>query len=161
MQSSLDCLCLKISLVKDIPVWKKTDTCTGIILPAGSNLFQGIHDLSAFITLAVYHTVLFDRNLQPFGQCIHNGRTYPVKTAGNLISAIAELAPGMKHGKYHFNRRQPRLCINSNRDTTSVIRDYRCSVFLKCDIYFTAVSCQMLVHGIIYDLVNKVVQSFG
>ena len=50
--------------------------------------------------------------------------------------------------------------MHIHRNSSSVVR-YSCrTVFFQRDMDFRTESCQMLVHCIVHDLINQVVQSF-
>ena len=68
------------------------------------------------LTVTLYHY------FHVFRKGIHYGRSHAVKSAGNLISATAELSSGMKNRVYHFHRRSSRLVIDIYGNTSSVVR---------------------------------------
>ena len=51
--------------------------------------------------------------------------------------------------------------MHSNRDTSSIILNGTGTICFQCYPDFTAGSCQMLVHRIIYDLIDQVVQTLA
>ena len=82
-----------------------------------------------------------------------------MQAAGNLISASAELSAGMKHGKYHRNRRNAQLVMNTYGNAAAVVCNLYNIIGKDFHINVGAISRQSLVYGIVHNLVNKVVQS--
>ena len=161
MQTALDSLCLEISLLKDLLIRQKGNGRSGIRLAAGPVLLQVIADLSPFKPLIVDDPVLADVHLQPLGERIYHGCADAVQSAGDLVIAIPELAAGMEHGKYHFHGRSSGLGMDPDRDTASVVPDRHRSVRVQRHLDLGTVSRQMLIHRIIHDLIDQVVQALG
>ena len=84
-----------------------------------------------------------------------------METSGNLIPAGAELSSCMEHGKDHLHRRKPGLLVDAHRDTPAVIGDHRRAVRFQNHLNIMTISRQMLVHGIIHNLINQMIQSLG
>ena len=141
--------------------------CICLKLDGGTG-FGGVSDhteqfiIAAAVELLKIHVfAVLDGQLQPFRQGVYNRRTDTVQTAGNFISAAAELTAGMENGIHDSCRRDALFRVNAYRNTASVI-GYANDIFRQ-NIYsnFGTESCQRLVNGVVYDLVDQVVQSFG
>ena len=83
-----------------------------------------------------------------------------MKPSAGLISRIIEFSSGMKRRIYHA------LCGNSGgvkiyRNASPIIRDGRRPILFKRHPDLAAVACKMLVHRIVHNLVDQMVQSFG
>ena len=68
----------------------------------------------------MYILTVTDLYLKPLGKSVNNRCTDTVETAGDLISAAAELTAGMKHRKDNLKSRLSR-CVSTCRDSSSVI----------------------------------------
>ena len=82
-----------------------------------------------------------------------------MKTTGYLIASTAEFTAGMKDGKYNFHRWKTRLMVDTYRNTTSIICN--CDRIILVDIHnnLIAISCQSLIHRIVHDLIDKMMES--
>ena len=96
---------------------------------------------------------------QPFGQGIYNRRTNTVQTAGNFITATAEFTAGMQHGKYNFQRRLSGLCLDINRDTTTIVGDSNGITGIDGHSNIFTVSGQSFIDRVIHDLIDQVMQT--
>ena len=67
----------------------------------------------------------------------------------------------MKDGKYNFNCRKSRFFLNIHRNSTTIINNSNRVVRINGHINGIAVSCQCLIHCIIYDLINQMMESAG
>ena len=88
---------------------------------------------------------------------IYNRRTYTVKTAAGLICVIVKFSACMKGGKYHSGCRHS-FFMHFHRNTTSVIPNGTGAVFFQADGDLGTETSQMLVHCIVHDLIDQVVQ---
>ena len=90
------------------------------------------------------------------GQGIHNRDTHTVKTAGNRVTAAAELTARVQDGHNDLNRRLVlgRVLINGN--TASVIDDANAAIGQDRDLNVVRVASQGLVNGVIYNLIHQV-----
>ena len=122
---------------------------------------QRCQNIAAGIFLFVDLAVTVNLYHQPFRQGVYNGSTYPVQTAGNLISAAAKFTAGMENSKYHLQSRHPFLFIDIYGDPTAVIHNGNgiVGMDLYCDLI--AEACQGFVHGVIYDFINQMMQTLG
>ena len=100
-------------------------------------------------------------HLQPLGQGIYHRCTHAMEPAGNLIAPAAELSSGMKDGKYHLHRRDPGLFLDVHRDPAAVVHHRNGIIRVDLDVDGITVSRQGLIHGIVYDLIYKMMKSPG
>ena len=77
-----------------------------------------------------------------------------MKSAGNLISAAAELAARMQHGIHDLERRFAGLLLDVHGDAAPVVRDADYVAGLDCNLNVGAVSGKRLVNGVVDNLVN-------
>ena len=103
--------------------------------------------------------VLADLDLEPLGQGVDDRRADAVQTAGDLIAPAAELAARVQNGIDDLERGLSRLLLDVNGDAAAVVRhgDGVAGVDGHADVL--AVACQRLVHRVVHDLVDEVVQT--
>src|SRR5699024_2254603 len=70
-----------------------------------------------------------------------------------------ELAAGVQHREYHLDRRLPLGLHDVHRDAAAVVGDPHRAVGEDGDIDRAGVTGQRLVHGVVHDLVDEVVQA--
>ena len=100
-----------------------------------------------------------DLDLQPLGQRIDDRSANAVQTAGDLVSAAAELAAGVQDGKDNGDRRDAQLWLDADRDASTVILDTDDIARQQVDQNLGTVSCQDLVNGVVHNLIDQVVQA--
>ena len=83
-----------------------------------------------------------------------------MQSAARLIRAVVKFAARMQCRKDEALGRHP-FCVHADRDTTPVILYRRTSILFECDLDLCTVAGQMLIHCIVHDLVNEVVQSLS
>ena len=84
-----------------------------------------------------------------------------MKTAGYFITAISELTTCVKDGKYNLYCRKSCFFLDIYRNSTSIINYGNGIVRINGHINGIAVSCQRLIHCVIYDLINQMMESAG
>lgn len=132
--------------------------CTCLI-GCADNLHLLLVMTAVFKTLEMYLLTIIYSKLKPFRKCIYNRRTYAVQTAGNLISASAELTACMKYRIYDSSRTYLFLRMNACRYTTSVIGYFNNISGQYLNVYFGTIACKGFVYGIVHYLVYKVMQT--
>ena len=115
--------------------------------------------MTSLIPLFINPSVLSYFYLQPFGERIYDGCAYTVQSSGYLVSPAAEFSAGMKNGKHYLNRRDSRLMIDSYGYSSSVIHNSHGIIFVYSHIYGIAKACQCFIHGIIDNLIYKMMQA--
>lgn len=86
-----------------------------------------------------------------------------MQAAGHLIAGIlaAELAAGMEHGVHDGDSRDAQLGLDVHGDAAAVVRNFDDVAGLDGDFDVGAVAGQSFVDGVIYDLIDQVVQAGG
>ena len=127
-----------------------------IALPDDLQLIDGF---SSLVALAVNLSLMVDSNLQPVGKSVYYGSSHSVEPSGNLVSPAAELSPGVKDGKYNFYRRQSRLVVDAHGNSPPVVDDGNGIVRVNGHLDILTEAGQSLVHGIVHDLIDQVMQA--
>ena len=78
----------------------------------------------------------------------------------DLVRIVVKFSSCVQCRKYNAGSRYS-LCMHADRNTTSVIFHRTGAICLKGHPYFITGTCQMLIHGIVDNLINQVVESFG
>ena len=148
--------CLKNGIIR-----QECYFCTGLSLFTVTDHGQFLHNLTAFVTLLIYFTLVVDLNFQPVGKCIYNRCSNAVKSTGYLVSSTTEFSSCMQYGKYNFYRRKSCFVVDTNRNSTSIIDNGHRIVFIDCYINRITEARQSFVYGIIDNLVYKMMQASG
>ena len=106
-------------------------------------------------------TILMNFNYQPLGKGVDDRSTNTMETAGNLITATAELTAGMEYGKNNFQSGFTGLRLNIYRNTSAIVGNRNGISGIDGNGDLLTIACKSLVNGIVYDLVNKVMQTTG
>ena len=93
-------------------------------------------------------------------QRIYNRRTDTMQTSAGLVCRIVEFSARMKCRVYHTSCRYS-CCMKVYRYTTSVICDRCRTVFFQCHMDLAAISGKMLIHRIIHDLIDQMIQTLS
>ena len=142
---------------EDIRIRAERDTGPGLARPARA--VQAALRLAARILLFPREPVPPDLHLQLFGQRVHATHADSVQAAGHLVAVGIELAAGMQLGHHDLGRRDALGGVLVHRDAATVILDRDRVVDVDRDVDSVAVPGQSLVHGVIDDLVNQVVEA--
>ena len=94
------------------------------------------------------------------GQCIYHRGTYSMQTTTGLVSAVIKFSARMQRGKYQTLRRHS-LLMHPHRDSTAVIRYGTGTVRFQDHLNPVTVPCQMLVHRVIHDLIDQMIQTLS
>ena len=81
-----------------------------------------------------------------------------MQTAAGLIGLIVKLTACVEGGKYHTFRRHA-LFMHLHRNAAAAVLHRAGTVRLQCDPDGIAETSQMLVHRIVHDLVDQVIES--
>ena len=148
-------------LFKNLLVGKEGDHGTRSVRLAVAHHFQLVNSLTSLIPLPVHLTLMVNGNLQPLGQGVYHGSAHSVETAGYLISPAAEFSSGVEYRKYHFHGGNPRLVIDSNRNSPAII-DYGYRIIgVDGHINMVAKSSQRFVHRIVHDFIHQMMKTAG
>ena len=128
-----------------------------------STFFIGIADNfklafgnAAFETLFVNVFAVAYFNFKPFGKGVNYGSADAMKTAGNFIAGTAELTACMKNGENNSYCRNAKLCMDTNGDSSAVIR-YTDKVSGKnFNIDIGAIARKGFVDCVVDNFINKV-----
>ena len=82
-----------------------------------------------------------------------------MKTAGDLVSASAELASCVKDRKHNLQSAFSRLFLNIHRDTAPVVRDPDNVSRLYNHVDVGAVTGKRLVDGVVDNFIYKMMQA--
>ena len=163
VHAALDVLFPKAGLFKDLGIRQEIDPGTG---PFGLALYrqQAVLELcngiSSLILVLIKKTAAANADGHPFRESIDHGRTYAVQSSAGLICLIIKFSAGMKSGEHHAFRAHTFL-VHSDRYASAVVFHGAGPVLLQYDLDRGAVSCQMLVHGVIDNLIDQMIESSG
>ena len=104
---------------------------------------------------AIARNAQFKRNRE----CVYNGYTHAMKTAGYLIGILIKLTACMKLGHDNFGSRDAFLFVNANRNTTTVIGDRNRAIRIKRNRHTVSMSCKYFINTVINNLINHVVKT--
>ncbi len=97
-------------------------------------------------------------HVQIGGQGVHDRGADAVQAAGCLVGVIVEFAAGVQ-GRIDQPLGGDTLFVHADRDPAAVILDCAGPVFLQSYIDMITVSGQVLVHRVVHDLVNQVIET--
>ena len=99
-------------------------------------------------------------HVQPLRERVYHRRTHTVKTAAGLVDRIVKLSTRMERGEDQA-RRGDTLLVHPHGNSPSVVLHRGRTVRLQSHINGIAFPRQMLVHGIVHDLVDQMVEPFS
>ena len=82
-----------------------------------------------------------------------------MQAAGDLVSPAAELSPGMEDGQADLHRRPVHLRMHAHRESAAVVLNHDAPVLPEHDVNLPAEAGQRLVHGVIHDFIDQMMQS--
>ena len=153
----------KAGLVEDGIIRQEIDGRTGLsgLAHYGKQTVHQIHHGdTSFITVLIDEATTLDSYSQLCGKGIYHRGTYAVQTTAGLVGGIIEFTAGMKSREYQALRTDS-FFVHSHGNTTSVIFHGCGAVGFQCHLYRITISGQMLVHRVINDLVDQMIQSLG
>ena len=163
MQTALDVFFLKAGLFKNLRVWQKVNprpSLPGLANDRKKPFFQRNHRVTAFIPIMMDLAIQIYFQIQVDGEGVHHRRTHAVKASAGLISLIVKFPSCMERGKYQACRRQSFL-MHPHRNAASIVFHRAGAVLLQSHLYNVTISCQMLIHRIIHNLINQMIQTFA
>ena len=83
-----------------------------------------------------------------------------MEAAAGLIGIVVKFASRVEGG-HHHPRRRDALLMHLHRDAPAVVPHRAGAIRLQSHPYLVAVSRQVLVHGIVHNLVNQMVEPLG
>ena len=109
--------------------------------------------LRPLIALAVNH------DFHAVGERVHHGDADAVKATGNGVAAATELAASVQLGHHHFNTGAVFARNHVDRNTAAVVVDTNAVIRQNGDFNMAGVAGESLIHGVVDDLVDQVVQA--
>ena len=83
-----------------------------------------------------------------------------MQTAAGLIGRIVKFSACMERGE-HETFRADTLLVHANGNSASIIRNRRGTVRFQSHLNAITIPRKMLVHGVVQDLVDQVIQTLG
>ena len=121
--------------------------------------FQVVEGFPALVLLLIELAVLVDVHAQVFRKRVDHRRAHAVQAAGNLVAAAAEFAAGVQHGEADLDRRTTHLGVDADGEAAAVVLHGYGAILMQRDNDVVAKTGQRLVHGVVHDFVNEVVQA--
>src|SRR5690606_32677137 len=100
-----------------------------------------------------------DLDLHADGEGVDHGGADAVQTAGDGVAAAAELAAGVQHGEHQLDGGLVLGGVHVHGDAAGVVDDAHAAVGEEGDLDGVAVAGHRLVHGVVDDLLDHVVQA--
>ena len=163
MKTALNIIFLETGLVEDGIIRQEIDGRTGLsgLAHYGKQTVHQIHDGdTSLVMILIDAATALDSDSQPCRKCIYYRGTYTVQTTAGLISGVVKFTAGMQ-GREYQTFRTDSFFVHSHGNTTSVIFHGCGAVGFQCHLYRITISGQMLVHRVINDLVDQMIQSLG
>ena len=144
-------------LFKDLRVGLERDLCASDL--ALADLFKRKAGDAAFIPLH-HHVFAVEIRLdfQPLRQGVDDAGADPMEAAGDLVPAAAELSAGVENGVDDLDGGDMKLLVFARRDTAAVIGDADDVSGQDGDGDGVAGAGKRFVDGVVYDLVDQMVQ---
>ena len=156
MKTALNFIFLETGLVEDGVIRQEVDSGTGLFRLAHhrkQTIHQIHHGNTSLITVLINAAATLDSDGQFCRKGIYHRGTYAVQTTAGLICGIIEFTAGMQSREYQTLRADS-FFVHSHGNTTSVVFYRGGAVCFQRYFYCIAVSGQMLVHRVIYNLID-------
>ena len=163
MHTALDLVLLETRLLENLRVRQEIDLRSGLLRLTDlreQSVLKLHHRHTALIAVVMNVAVSADLDVHIGGQCIHDRGTHSVQSAAGLVCGIVKLAARMQR-RVHNSRCRHALRVHADRHASSVIFHCTGAIRLQCDIYGIAGTRQMLVHCVVHNLVNKMIQTLS
>jgi hypothetical protein len=102
-----------------------------------------------------------DLGLEPLRKGVDDGDTHPVQTTGDLVGALLELAAGVEGGEHRGYAGELGLLHLVDRDAAAVVDHPDSSVGEKGDVDAGGVAGHRLVHRVVHDLPDQMMEAPG
>ena len=161
MHAALDVFLPESCLFKDFRVGQEVDPCTGPLGLSGhgeKSVHQFGHRLPSLIGVLIKKTAASNADGHSFGKGIDYGGSHAVKASARLICVIIKFAAGMQGRKYN-SLGTDSLFVHADRDPSAVVFYRAGAVRLKGDTDGAAESGKMLVHRVVHDLIDQVIEA--
>ena len=143
-------------MFKNFAVCLKANFCTSF--GGISDLFERLAVIAPFKSLEVDMFPIPNGQFQPFRKGIDNRCTNAVQTAGNFVTAAAELTASGENRINNGCRRDALFRVNPNRNPSAVVGNPYHIVWQQFYHDFCTVSGKGFVNGIVYDFVDQMMQ---
>ena len=161
MQAALDIILLKPGLFKDLRIRQEIDRCPAPLRLSDDRqkaVFKFQKGNASGIAVLIDIPVPGDGDRQFLGKGIDHTGADAVQASAGLVGAVVKFTAGVQ-GRKHHALRADSFFMHADRYPSPVIRDSTGTVSFKSDMDRVAEPGQMLVYGIIHDLIDQVVQS--
>ena len=161
MQAALDLILFKAGLFKNGIVRQKVDAGSRIpgLAHHGKKAVHQLHRRdTALVPVLINLSVMPHAHGHPGGKGVHHGGTHAMQAAAGFIGGMIEFTSRMQGGKHQPFRAHP-FFMHSHRNASSVIVHGGGAVRLQRHADLIAHTCQMLIHRIVYNLINQMIES--
>ena len=162
MHTALDLFPAELCLLKDRVIRQEADlrSCLSCLTYLRQqSIFQFNYRDTTLIAVMMHISVSADLHVHPCRQRIDYRRTHTVQTTAGLIGRVIEFTARMQC-RVHQSGSRHALCMHADRHASSVIHHGCRSVFFQCHMNLGTESRQMLIHCIIHDLIDQMIQTF-
>ena len=159
MHTAFDIILFESGLFKDLRIRQKVDLCSGLSCLTDrwqQTVFKLQYRIPSLIPIMMDLTLTADLNIHIGRQRIDYRRSDSMQSTACLICLVVKFAPRMQCGKNKSGCRHP-FFMHTYRNTATIIFYRTGTVCFQRHMDRIAKSCQMLVHGIVHDLIDQVV----
>ena len=163
MQTALDLVLLKSRLFKNLRIGEKIHLCSRLFRLCDlwqQPVFQLHHGHAALIAVMVYIALPADLHIHVSGERVDHGGAHAVQTAARLVHGIIKLSACMKRRVDDAGCRNT-LRVHPDRNAAPVVLHGAGAVCLQRHTDRIAGARQMLVHRVVHDLIDQMVQSLS
>ena len=157
-QALLEHVPFEVERLEDLGVGAEGDRRAGLLRRRA--LLQRALGRPALVVLRPDVAVALDVDVQRLRQRVDHGHPDPVQAAGDLVApAVPELPAGVQHGEDDLDGGLLLLGHDGDRDAAPVVDHRDRAVGMDRHLDGVAVAGQGLVHRVVYDLVDEVMQA--
>ena len=109
--------------------------------------------------MAVEFAAASDFDVHMVGEGVDAGYADAVETTGDLVGVLVELAACVEDRHDDFESGAVLFLVHVDRDATTIVLNGDGAVFVDSDLDMGAVSGHGLIDGVVYDLIDQVVES--
>jgi hypothetical protein len=144
-------------LAKNFRVRLEGNACTST--PADTDLPHLADGYAPLVVLLEHLTVAANLHFQPFAQGIHCLDADAMQACGHGVNILFELSPGANLTHHQFERVAALCRMHADRNAPSVIGDGYTAVHADLDVDVFAIASHGLVHAVVHQLIDEVVQT--
>ena len=103
-----------------------------------------------------------DLDLDSLRQCIHDGNTHAMQTAGNFVTGAAEFAARVEHGENDLGRAHAlhlRIGMFIDRNASAVVDDFATPIGQQRDFNTRGMSGHCFIDRVVDDLIDQMMQA--